>query len=108
MKKVLLITYLLLISGCMNGMFETSEEIALRRSRQNSLINGKVYIGMTQRDFAKIWPVPYKHLIKRSASSIGISEWWSYDWYCYPTYMSIDSQYHFSFDNYILTFWTEY
>ena len=107
MKKLLLCLGLLFIFGGCMLPFATPEEKALRQNRWNSLINNRVYIGMPQKEFIKIWPKPAYRLIQRSSSIIGLSEWWSYSWNCQPTYMYLDAHYHFNFDNHILTFWTE-
>ena len=106
MKKALLVLGLLVMAGCSAEDWErgwdpdgltVAERIMVEAKERNriedrktSLKDGRVYIGMTQRELA---------------SRYGIAEWWSFDYSCEPTRFA--GYYNFHFENGILTYWSE-
>jgi len=121
MKKALLVLGLLVMAGCSAEDWErgwdpdgltVAERIMVEAKERNriedrktSLKDGRVYIGMTQRELARLWERPHDSWIDRSTSRYGIAEWWSFDYSCEPTRFA--GYYNFHFENGILTYWSE-
>jgi len=70
------------------------------------LTDGRIHVGITQRDFARLWGKPHDIVIDRSTGNYGVSEWWAYNSSCYPIWLS-HSTYAFHFMNGILDYWSE-
>jgi len=120
MKKLSLILLLLVITGCatvedkerwerdFNGGL-TDTEIAIRaKDCKASLEDSRVYIGMTAKEFVKIWVIPQNSRIDSSTSAYGVTEWLRYDNNCNPNRYGRPSwKYNFCFVNGILDYWSE-
>lgn len=126
MKKLLLTLLLLAVIGCSaedwknwermtspDGLTGAEREAAHKAKWQRAedckamLTDGRVYIGMTDYQFAALWGIPSEHQIDRSAHLGGVTEWWTYDSACRPTWSDKFPTYYFCFDNGILTYWSE-
>lgn len=112
MKKLLLTLLLLAVVGCsqwaeMEAKAEKERQARIKQTdeRKAMLKDGRVYIGMTETKFARLWEKPWHRWIDRSTSAYGVTEWWRYDFSCEPTYDR--SYYHFCFENGILDYWSE-
>ena len=116
MKKLLLILLLLVVAGCasqeeMERRFNddgrtNAERSEITANRKAMLVDGRIRIGMTAREFANLWEKPDDSQIDRSTSAYGITEWWRFNWDCRtPTHYR--NYYHFCFENGILDYWSE-
>jgi len=115
MKRSLVILLLLIVAGCSEWaeMEAKAEEERLARiertkERRAMLKDGRIRIGMSHREFARLWERPHHTWIDRSTSRYGITEWWWFDYDCEPTRPgSLGSRYAFCFENGILDYWAE-
>jgi len=120
MKKLLLTLLLFAVIGC------SAEEIDRMQRRQNLLFygadvndaewgkiiadrramltDGRIYIGMTEYRFARLWGRDIYP--DRSTSAYGVTEWWKFSYSCQPCGWG-GAHYIFSFDDGILTYWSE-
>jgi hypothetical protein len=108
-KISLSILLLFAMTGCIE---ETAVQIQAREQfeiRKASLKDGRVHVGMTERQFLKIWDKPDSESIDRSTSTYGVTEWWRYDRYCHPvdSWIGTSAHYRFCFENGILDYWSE-
>lgn len=113
MKKLLLPLLLLTVAGCsewaeMEAKAEQERLAAIERANQKRamLTNGKIYIGMTDDKFARLWGKPPDRWIEHSTSRYGVTEWWWFNWDCEPSTLRFSS-YGFCFVNGILDYWSE-
>ncbi len=121
MKKLLLILLLLTVIGCsaedFNELFLPYEEtragkewlagIERTEERKAMLRDGRIHIGMTDNEFARLWERPWDGWIDRSISSGGVEEWWKFNYSCEPASPRVIPTYYFCFENGILTYWSE-
>lgn len=107
MKKALLVLGLLVMVGCEPYVSETElADKACKQERLPMLQDGRIHIGMTQREFARLWERPPEINIDRSMSRYGTTEWWKFDRNCRACSYHY-AHYHFCFENGILDYWSE-
>ena len=122
--KTLLALLLLVVAGCYspeeidkmergNNRFYHGVDVndaewnTIVKDRKAMLTDGRIHIGMTDDEFARLWGRAYSkyYQIDRSTSAYGVTEWWKYDYHCEPTNYDVD--YYFCFENGILDHWSE-
>jgi len=111
MKRLLLILLLFVMAGCDSEMFKPyweteayKQERLVVKDRQAMLTDGRIYIGMTDGKFTRLWGRDIYP--DRSTSIYGVAEIWKFGWGCRSTSW-IRAHYVFHFDNGILTYWSE-
>lgn len=114
MKRLLLISLLLATIGCsewaeMEAKAEKERLARIERTKERRIMlkDGRIHIGMTDDEFAKLWERPWDGWIDRSTSRYGVTEWWRFNYDCEPSSPFSFSKYHFCFENGILDFWSE-
>ena len=110
--KLTFVVVTLLICGCYSPRKTAHTQYELARNKQSDerelmLTDGRIYIGMSDVKFAKLWEYPGDVWIDRSTSQYGVTEWWKYDLFCEPASPVNRAKYHFCFEDGILTYWSE-
>ena len=106
MKKPLLALLLLNVVGCKTAPYywETEAYKEAVEDRKAMLTDGRIHIGMTDNEFAKLWGRDIYP--DRTVHPWGTIEWWTYDSDCEPRGGRF-IHYSFCFENGILVYWSE-
>ena len=121
MRKLLLTLLLLAVAGCsaedFNELFLPYKETRAGKAaaarweradeRKAMLKDGRIHIGMTDNEFAKLWEKPWGGWIDRSVHASGVTEWWKFNLFCEPSSPRSFPTYCFYFENGVLTYWSE-
>lgn len=115
MRRLLLSLLFISTVGCaIVEPVETGKQIAAAEDkaavicdRKATLTDGRVHIGMSRGEFARLWERPNRFQIDLSTSPFNITEWWLFNMNCEPCGKYSSVHYAFRFENGILTYWSE-